>query len=219
MSSKKRFITQVMERKYAGEQSGEKKAIQVYKKLSFPLLSASFEDFYRRYFVFSFYTVELLSFQLLNSLPLSAIGHTEDCMFIYTVTMSAWMNVLQTCCLRYYIKNLIWLLPGAAERVAGWGLWEGILCRSYRRAGKRVWITEHSSSLENHVSSLWLFAQSFSFSLSAFLIFWSQPAPRIGLTEDFWVIVLGLCASCQAHLPRLTWQLRVQGCGWHPLSY
>lgn len=111
--------------------------------------------------------------------------------------------------------NLIW----GAERVAGWGIWEGILCRSYRRAGKRVWITEHSSSLENHVSSLCLFAQSFSFSLSAFLIFRSQSAPRIGLTEDFWVIVLGLCASCQERLPRLTWQLHVQGCGWHTLSY
>ena len=52
--------------------------------------------------------------------------------------------------------NLIWL-GGGAERVAGWGIWEGILCRSYRRAGKRVWITEHSGSVENHVSSLWLF--------------------------------------------------------------
>ena len=62
MSSKKRFITQVMERKYAGEQSSEKKAIQVHKKLCFPLLSASFEDFYRRYFVFSFYTVSSFLF-------------------------------------------------------------------------------------------------------------------------------------------------------------
>ena len=110
-----------------------------------------------------------------------------------------------------------------------WGGWEGgwledlgdTLCRSYRRAGRRVSILEHCSSLEKcfypHYDYLHS-TQSFGFSLSAFLIFLSHSAAWIGLTDDFWVVVLGLYASCEECLPRLTWQLRTQGCGWHTFS-
>lgn len=62
MSSKKIFITWGMERKDTGEQSSERKAIQAHKKLCFPLLAASFEDSYSRYFVFSFYIVSSILF-------------------------------------------------------------------------------------------------------------------------------------------------------------
>ena len=64
MSSKKIFITWGMERKDTGEQSSERKAIQAHKKLCFPLLAASFEDSYSRYFVFSFYIVSSILFDL-----------------------------------------------------------------------------------------------------------------------------------------------------------
>lgn len=166
---------------------------------------------------------ELHSLRLLNSLPLSAIGHTEVCIFIYTIAVSAWMNVLQTCCLRYYIKNLIWILSGWGVVLRGWQ--DGGFGRVYfaevtggqgREFGSQSTVVP-LRTMYPHYDYLYS-PQSFSSSLSAFLIFWSQSAARIGLTEDFWVIVLGSCASCQERLPRLTWQLCVQGCGWHTLS-
>lgn len=62
MSSKKIFITRGMERKDAGEQKSERKAIQAHKKLCLPLFTASFEDSHSRFFGFSLYTVSSILF-------------------------------------------------------------------------------------------------------------------------------------------------------------
>lgn len=119
---------------------------------------------------------DLLSPWLLNSLPLSAIGRTQDGILIYyyhvcinKCTPNLLSDILHQ---ESHHQNLIW----GAGRMAGWRIWVIHFAKVIGGQGKefRLWSTVVPlRSIYPHYDYLHS-TQSFSFSLSAFLIF-SEP--------------------------------------------